>query len=71
TKLIVCFVTEIDEDRLPNQLYKAALLNSPRQRRKGQKGTPTMKGWREGWCISQAVIGREVGYTLDRSPVHT
>ncbi|XP_006783481.1 protein phosphatase 1 regulatory subunit 1A-like [Neolamprologus brichardi] len=34
---------EIDEDRLPNQLYKAALLNSPRQRRKGQKGTPTMK----------------------------
>ncbi|XP_077429573.1 protein phosphatase 1 regulatory subunit 1A-like isoform X2 [Vanacampus margaritifer] len=35
---------EIDEDRLPNQLYKAALLNSPRQRRKGQKGTPTMKG---------------------------
>ncbi|XP_054882994.1 protein phosphatase 1 regulatory subunit 1A-like isoform X2 [Poeciliopsis prolifica] len=32
-----------DEDRLPNQLYKAALLNSPRQRRKGQKGTPTMK----------------------------
>uniref|UniRef100_A0A3B5M9N9 Protein phosphatase 1 regulatory subunit 1A n=1 Tax=Xiphophorus couchianus TaxID=32473 RepID=A0A3B5M9N9_9TELE len=43
TKVIVCFVTEIDEDRLPNQLYKAALLNSPRQRRKGQKGTPTMK----------------------------
>ncbi|MED6249270.1 hypothetical protein ATANTOWER_011701 [Ataeniobius toweri] len=38
----VC-LTEIDEDRLPNQLYKAALLNSPRQRRKGQKGTPTMK----------------------------
>uniref|UniRef100_A0A3P8VP37 Protein phosphatase 1 regulatory subunit 1A n=1 Tax=Cynoglossus semilaevis TaxID=244447 RepID=A0A3P8VP37_CYNSE len=34
---------EIDEDRLPTQLYKAALLNSPRQRRKGQKGTPTMK----------------------------
>ncbi|XP_034054179.1 protein phosphatase 1 regulatory subunit 1A-like [Gymnodraco acuticeps] len=34
---------EIDEDRLPNQLYKAALLNSPRQRRKGQKGNPTMK----------------------------
>ncbi|XP_034022056.1 protein phosphatase 1 regulatory subunit 1A-like isoform X2 [Thalassophryne amazonica] len=34
---------EIDEDRLPNQLYKAALLNSPRQRRKGPKGTPTMK----------------------------
>ncbi|XP_067097985.1 protein phosphatase 1 regulatory subunit 1A-like [Osmerus mordax] len=34
---------EIDEDRLPNQLYKAALLNSPRQRRKGAKGTPTMK----------------------------
>ncbi|XP_029287398.1 LOW QUALITY PROTEIN: protein phosphatase 1 regulatory subunit 1A-like [Cottoperca gobio] len=34
---------EIDEDRLPNQLYKAALMNSPRQRRKGQKGTPTMK----------------------------
>ncbi|KAM3878060.1 uncharacterized protein ACN63O_002226 [Diretmus argenteus] len=34
---------EIDEDRLPNQLYKTALLNSPRQRRKGQKGTPTMK----------------------------
>lgn len=34
---------EIDEDRLPNQLYKAALLNSPRQRRKGVKGTPTMK----------------------------
>lgn len=23
---------------------QAALLNSPRQRRKGQKGTPTMKG---------------------------
>ncbi|KAK1799869.1 hypothetical protein P4O66_006398 [Electrophorus voltai] len=35
---------EIDEDRLPNQLYKQALLNSPRQRRKGVKGTPTMKG---------------------------
>ncbi|XP_020339600.1 protein phosphatase 1 regulatory subunit 1A isoform X1 [Oncorhynchus kisutch] len=34
---------EIDEDRLPNQLYKAALLNSPRQRRKGARGTPTMK----------------------------
>ncbi|XP_056292777.1 protein phosphatase 1 regulatory subunit 1C [Pseudoliparis swirei] len=34
---------EIDEDRLPNQLYKAALLNSPRQRRKVPKGTPTMK----------------------------
>ncbi|XP_061147676.1 protein phosphatase 1 regulatory subunit 1A-like [Syngnathus typhle] len=34
---------EIDEDRLPNTLYKAALLNSPLQRRKGQKGTPTMK----------------------------
>ncbi|KAG7281770.1 hypothetical protein CRUP_037051, partial [Coryphaenoides rupestris] len=34
---------KIDEDRLPNQLYKAALLNSPRQRRKGPKGTPTMK----------------------------
>ncbi|XP_061582678.1 protein phosphatase 1 regulatory subunit 1A-like [Cololabis saira] len=34
---------EIDEDRLSNHLYKAALLNSPRQRRKGQKGTPTMK----------------------------
>uniref|UniRef100_A0A4W4HN11 Protein phosphatase 1 regulatory subunit 1A n=1 Tax=Electrophorus electricus TaxID=8005 RepID=A0A4W4HN11_ELEEL len=34
---------EIDEDRLPNQLYKQALLNSPRQRRKGVKGTPTMK----------------------------
>ncbi|KAI9548782.1 hypothetical protein NQZ68_003316 [Dissostichus eleginoides] len=34
---------KIDEDRLPNQLYKAALLNSPRQRRKGQKGNPTMK----------------------------
>ncbi|XP_072308155.1 protein phosphatase 1 regulatory subunit 1A-like [Eucyclogobius newberryi] len=34
---------EIDDDHLPNQLYKAALLNSPRQRRKGQKGTPTMK----------------------------
>lgn len=77
TWLIACFLTEIDEDRLPNQLYKvikiimfsffmktmiylfvlslhywntvyyflqAALLNSPRQRRKGQKGTPTMKG---------------------------
>lgn len=24
--------------------FQAALLNSPRQRRKGQKGTPTMKG---------------------------
>eukprot|EP00063_Salmo_salar_P014649 XP_013989484.1 PREDICTED: protein phosphatase 1 regulatory subunit 1A-like isoform X2 [Salmo salar] len=35
---------EIDEDRLPNQLYKAALLNSPRQRRKGARATPTMKG---------------------------
>ncbi|KAL4655715.1 protein phosphatase 1 regulatory subunit 1A-like [Arapaima gigas] len=34
---------EIDEDRLSNQLYKAALLNSPRQRRKGARGTPTMK----------------------------
>uniref|UniRef100_A0A8C2X268 Protein phosphatase 1 regulatory subunit 1A n=1 Tax=Cyclopterus lumpus TaxID=8103 RepID=A0A8C2X268_CYCLU len=34
---------EIDEDRLPNQLYMAALLNSPRQRRKVPKGTPTMK----------------------------
>ncbi|XP_029630165.1 protein phosphatase 1 regulatory subunit 1A [Salmo trutta] len=34
---------EIDEDRLPNQLYKAALLNSPRQRRKGARATPTMK----------------------------
>ncbi|XP_030634081.1 protein phosphatase 1 regulatory subunit 1A-like [Chanos chanos] len=34
---------EIDEDRLPNQLYKQALLNSPRQRKKGTKGTPTMK----------------------------
>ncbi|XP_049590678.1 protein phosphatase 1 regulatory subunit 1A [Syngnathus scovelli] len=34
---------EIDEDRLPNTLYKAALLNSPLQRRKGQKGAPTMK----------------------------
>ncbi|XP_064816797.1 protein phosphatase 1 regulatory subunit 1B-like [Oncorhynchus masou masou] len=34
---------EIDEDRLPNQLYKAALLNSPRQRRKGARCTPTMK----------------------------
>ncbi|KAI1899992.1 hypothetical protein AGOR_G00067630 [Albula goreensis] len=34
---------EIDEDRLPNQLYKQALLNSPRQRRKGARGTPTMK----------------------------
>ncbi|KAJ8378287.1 hypothetical protein AAFF_G00244220 [Aldrovandia affinis] len=34
---------EIDEDRLPNQLYKAALLNSPRQRRKGARSTPTMK----------------------------
>ncbi|XP_041747889.1 protein phosphatase 1 regulatory subunit 1A isoform X2 [Coregonus clupeaformis] len=34
---------EIDEDRLPNQLYKAALLNSPRQRRKAVRGTPTMK----------------------------
>ncbi|XP_053509324.1 protein phosphatase 1 regulatory subunit 1A isoform X2 [Ictalurus punctatus] len=33
---------EIDEDRLPHQLYKA-LLNSPRQRRRGVKGTPTMK----------------------------
>ncbi|XP_036806799.1 protein phosphatase 1 regulatory subunit 1A isoform X2 [Oncorhynchus mykiss] len=35
---------EIDEDRLPNQLYKAALMNSPRQRRKGARATPTMKG---------------------------
>ncbi|XP_031676765.1 protein phosphatase 1 regulatory subunit 1A isoform X2 [Oncorhynchus kisutch] len=34
---------EIDEDRLPNQLYKAALMNSPRQRRKGARATPTMK----------------------------
>ncbi|XP_066564390.1 protein phosphatase 1 regulatory subunit 1A [Amia ocellicauda] len=34
---------EIDEDRIPNQLYKAALMNSPRQRRKGARGTPTMK----------------------------
>ncbi|XP_076845581.1 uncharacterized protein LOC143490888 [Brachyhypopomus gauderio] len=34
---------EIDEDRLPNQLYKQALLNSPRQRRKGVKSTPTRK----------------------------
>uniref|UniRef100_A0A3B1IQU5 Protein phosphatase 1 regulatory subunit 1A n=1 Tax=Astyanax mexicanus TaxID=7994 RepID=A0A3B1IQU5_ASTMX len=34
---------EIDEDRLSNHLYKQALLNSPRQRRKGAKGTPTMK----------------------------
>ncbi|XP_028821432.1 protein phosphatase 1 regulatory subunit 1A-like isoform X2 [Denticeps clupeoides] len=34
---------EIDEDRLPNQLYKQALLNSPRQRRKGARGNPTMK----------------------------
>ncbi|KAB5517013.1 hypothetical protein PHYPO_G00184630 [Pangasianodon hypophthalmus] len=34
---------EIDEDRLPHQLYKQALLNSPRQRRRGVKGTPTMK----------------------------
>ncbi|XP_055774119.1 protein phosphatase 1 regulatory subunit 1A-like isoform X2 [Salvelinus fontinalis] len=34
---------EIDEDRLPNQLYKAALMNSPRQRRKGARVTPTMK----------------------------
>ncbi|KAG7318736.1 hypothetical protein KOW79_017210 [Hemibagrus wyckioides] len=34
---------EIDEDRFPNQLYKQALLNSPRQRRRGVKGTPTMK----------------------------
>ncbi|XP_063072396.1 protein phosphatase 1 regulatory subunit 1A-like [Engraulis encrasicolus] len=34
---------EIDEDRLPNQLYKQALLNSPRQRRKGPRGNPTMK----------------------------
>ncbi|KAJ7999413.1 hypothetical protein DPEC_G00194160 [Dallia pectoralis] len=34
---------EIDEDRLPNQLYKAALLNSPSLRRKGPRGTPTMK----------------------------
>lgn len=25
-------------------VLQAALLNSPRQRRKGQKGTPTMKG---------------------------
>lgn len=25
-------------------ILQAALLNSPRQRRKGQKGTPTMKG---------------------------
>ncbi|XP_047666127.1 protein phosphatase 1 regulatory subunit 1A-like [Tachysurus fulvidraco] len=34
---------EIDEDRFPHQLYKQALLNSPRQRRRGVKGTPTMK----------------------------
>ncbi|XP_072522610.1 protein phosphatase 1 regulatory subunit 1A-like [Salminus brasiliensis] len=34
---------EVDEDRLSNHLYKQALLNSPRQRRKGAKGTPTMK----------------------------
>ncbi|KAF5888996.1 protein phosphatase 1 regulatory subunit 1A-like, partial [Clarias magur] len=34
---------EIDEDRLPHQLYKQALLNSPRQRRRGVKGTPTKK----------------------------
>uniref|UniRef100_A0A8C4RW77 Protein phosphatase 1 regulatory subunit 1A n=1 Tax=Erpetoichthys calabaricus TaxID=27687 RepID=A0A8C4RW77_ERPCA len=34
---------ENDEDRMPNQLYKAALMNSPRQRRKGARGTPTMK----------------------------
>ncbi|XP_062842976.1 protein phosphatase 1 regulatory subunit 1A-like [Trichomycterus rosablanca] len=34
---------EIDEDRLPNQLYKQALLNSPGQKRRGVKGTPTMK----------------------------
>ncbi|XP_060766560.1 protein phosphatase 1 regulatory subunit 1A-like [Neoarius graeffei] len=34
---------EIDEDRLPHQLYKQALLNSPRQKRRGVKGTPTMK----------------------------
>uniref|UniRef100_W5MCC2 Protein phosphatase 1 regulatory subunit 1A n=1 Tax=Lepisosteus oculatus TaxID=7918 RepID=W5MCC2_LEPOC len=38
---------EIDEDRIPNQLYKAALMNSPRQRRKGARGTPTMKEWPE------------------------
>ncbi|KAJ8371956.1 hypothetical protein AAFF_G00298290 [Aldrovandia affinis] len=34
---------EVDEDRLPNQLYKAALMNSPLQRRKGARSTPTMK----------------------------
>ncbi|TDH13733.1 hypothetical protein EPR50_G00037360 [Perca flavescens] len=50
---------EIDEDRLPNQLYKAALLNSPRQRRKGQKGTPTMKGRQQGAgdeCSSESCL---------------
>uniref|UniRef100_A0A8C8HM67 Protein phosphatase 1 regulatory subunit 1A n=1 Tax=Oncorhynchus tshawytscha TaxID=74940 RepID=A0A8C8HM67_ONCTS len=46
---------EIDEDRLPNQLYKAALLNSPRQRRKGARGTPTMKGG-DDECSSESCL---------------
>lgn len=36
-------------------VLQAALLNSPRQRRKGQKGTPTMKG-SGSHIISQCVM---------------
>ncbi|XP_074081819.1 protein phosphatase 1 regulatory subunit 1A isoform X2 [Macrotis lagotis] len=34
---------EIDEDRLPNPLFKSALSMSPRQRKKVTRTTPTMK----------------------------